>query len=473
MLNISDRIAALAQKQAADLATLEGLVATLDKDTGNTTVKTQIDDLSTQMQKDAGALVTFQNIEKAQARLALPVASPNLVVARPRGEVKADHIWRAGVVMLDAYHTRRSIDEVLKTRYAGDELTHDVAVLALNHNSPGRGLDVLRERLVERAAQNPAMTNVPGYAQELVHQTYAAFLDTLKGTSAVAKVAFRSDSFENGAPIIVPYRVDKEPFPDNFEAAFRREGDPIRVGRLRTGAKTLYPYSMGVIGHFTRELLRRSTPSIEAMIRDGMIDDTASILDNLVFGAGAAVAGLRPAGLTNGIDPTDTHAATAAPTLADIDSDLQKLVTQLVAVRHMGGPSTSWVMNTANAVKLSSLRDALGGQAFPGTSAQGGTLKGYPVAASSFFPLTEVLLVDGNGVFMAGGSPEFDMSTEATLHEENTAPLPITTPGAPATVAAPVRSLWQTNSAALRMLEEISWDELRTGAVQQLTGVAW
>lgn len=472
-MNISDRIAALATKQAADLATLEGLVATLDKDTGNTTVKTQIDGLTEQMQKDAGALVTFQNIEKAQARFALPVASPGIVVARPRGEVKADHIWRAGLVMFDAYHTRRSIEEVLKARYGDDELTHDVALLALNHHSPGRGLDDLRGRLIERAAQNPAMTNVPGYAQELVHQTYAAFMDVLKGTSAVAKVAFRSDSFENGAPIIVPYRVDKEPFPDNFEGAFRREGDPIRVGRLRTGAKTLYPFSMAVIGHFTRELLRRSTPSIEAMIRQAMIDDTASILDNLVFGAGAAVAGLRPAGLTNGIAAGDTHAATATPTIADIDSDLNKLIKQLVAVRLMGGPSTSWIMNTANALALSSLTNALGGAAFPGLSAQGGTLKGYPVAASSFFPLDQVLLVDGAGVFMAGGTPEFDMSTEATLHEENTAPLPIGSAGTPAVVAAPVRSLWQTNSAALRMLEEISWDELRTGAVQQLTGVAW
>jgi len=472
-MNISDRIAALAQKQAADLSTLEGLVAQLDKDTGNATIKAQCDQLSEQIQKDAGALVTFQNIEKAQARLALPVAAPGIVVARPRGEVKADHIWRAGVVMLDAYHTRRSIDEVLKARYGGDELTHDVAVLELNHNSPGRGLDVLRERLLERAAQNPAMTNVPGYAQELVHQTYAAFMDTLKGTSAVAKVDFRSDSFENGAPILVPYRVDKEPFPDNFEAAFRREGDPIRVGRLRTGAKTLYPYSMAVIGHFTRELLRRSTPSIEAMIRQAMIDDTASILDNLVFGNAAAVAGLRPAGLTNGIDPTDTHAATATPTIADIDADLNKLVKQLVAVRKMGGQSTSWIMNTANALALGSLTNALGGAAFPGLSATGGTLKGYPVSASSFFPLDQVLLVDGAGVFMAGGTPEFDMSTEATLHEENTAPLPIGSAGTPAVVAAPVRSLWQTNSAALRMLEEISWDELRTGAVQQLTGVAW
>jgi len=399
-------------------------------------------------------------------KMALPVA-PSIVHRRPTEEVKADHIFRAAVVQFDAYHTRRSYDEVLKARYPGSDLTRDVCTLALNHNSPGRGHGELRDMLLTRAAQDPAFTFVPTYAQELVHNTYAAFMDVLKGTSAVAKIAWRTDSFENGSPIVIPFRNAKAPFPDNFEAAFRREGDPIRVGRLSTGAKSLYPYSMGVIGHFSRELLKRSTPSIETMIREAMLDDTASILDNLVFGATAAVTGVRPAGLTWGIDPADTRPATATPTLADIDSDLNKMIKQLVAVRMMGGPSTSWVMNTANAVTLSSQTNALGGAAFPGTTPQGGTLKGYPVAASSFFPLDQVLLVDGAGVFMAGGTPEFEMSTEATIHEENTSPLQL------GGATTPVRSLFQTNSAALRMLEEISWDELRTGAVQQLTAVAW
>jgi len=467
-MNVSESITRLAQAQAADQATIDGLIGQLDKDTGNTTVKAQLDQLADKMTKDAAALVTFQNIEKAQMRAALPIA-PAIIHRRPTEEVKADHIFRAGVVMLDSYYSRRSHQEVLKERYPGSQLTADLCCLALNRESAGRGHDVLRNELLTRAAQDPAFTFVPGYAQELVQQTYAAFLDVLKGTSAVAKVNFRSDSFANGSPIVVPYRVTKEAAPNNFEAAFRREGDPIRVGRLRTAAKTLYPYSMGVIGTFSRELLRRSTPSIEGLIRQAMIDDTASILDNLVFGATAAITGVRPAGLTNGIDPADTHAATATPTIADIDSDLNKLVKQLTAVRMMGGPNTSWVMNTANAVALSSLANAMMQPVFPGVSATGGTLKGYAVATSSYFPLDQILLVDGDGVFLAGGVPEFEMSTEATLHEENATPLPIHA----AAAATPVRSLYQTNSAALRMIEEISWDDLRTGAVQQLTGVAW
>jgi hypothetical protein len=465
-MSISDQIAALATGNAKNRADLEALIKSLDDKPNDTTITAQVSALSQTITAEGKTLIALQDAERALMARALP-AAPALIHSRPREEVKADHIFRAGVVMFDAYHSRRSFDEVLKERYPGSQITADLCTLALNHNTPGRGHDLLRGQLITRAAQDPAFTFVPGYAQELVHNTYAAFLDVLKGTSAVAKLQFKSDSFENGSPIIVPFRNAKAAYPDNFEAAFRREGDPIRVGRLSTGSKSLYPYSMGVIGHFSRELLRRSTPSIEAMIREAMVDDTATILDNLVFGPTAAVTGVRPAGLTNGIAAQDTHAATATPTLADIDSDLNKLIKQLVAVRLMGGPSTSWVMNTANAVSLSSLTNALGGAAFPGVTPQGGTLKGYPVAASSYFPLDQILLVDGAGVFMAGGTPEFEMSTEATLHEENTSPLQV------GGATTPVRSLFQTNSAALRMIEEISWDLLRVGAVQQLTGVAW
>ena len=68
----------------------------------------------------------------------------------------------------------------------------------------------------------------------------------------------------------------------------------------------------------------------------------------------------------------------------------------------------------------------------------------------------------------------FEATTMATLHEEDTTPLPIGSTGAPATVAAPVRSLFQTNSWALRMLLDTDWAKLRAvGPVQELTAVAW
>ena len=68
-----------------------------------------------------------------------------------------------------------------------------------------------------------------------------------------------------------------------------------------------------------------------------------------------------------------------------------------------------------------------------------------------------------------GDTPRFAVSNEATLHEEDTTPLPINA-GTPAT---PVRSLWQTDSMALRLILPINWTLRRAGVVAWVQGVTW
>jgi hypothetical protein len=73
-----------------------------------------------------------------------------------------------------------------------------------------------------------------------------------------------------------------------------------------------------------------------------------------------------------------------------------------------------------------------------------------------------------------GDSPAIDMSNQATLHMEDTTPLPLVTGAQGSGVAAsPMRSLFQTDSLGLRLVWDITWNSRRTGAVQFKTGVAW
>ena len=57
----------------------------------------------------------------------------------------------------------------------------------------------------------------------------------------------------------------------------------------------------------------------------------------------------------------------------------------------------------------------------------------------------------------------FMLSTGGTLHMEDTTPLPIGTVGTPNVIAAPTRSLWQTDTLGLRLTTEMSWT--RSGRV--------
>ena len=53
------------------------------------------------------------------------------------------------------------------------------------------------------------------------------------------------------------------------------------------------------------------------------------------------------------------------------------------------------------------------------------------------------------------------------------APRRISTAGSPNTVAAPVRSLWQTDCLAVRMLLDINWGMRRTGVVAWTQTMTW
>ena len=70
----------------------------------------------------------------------------------------------------------------------------------------------------------------------------------------------------------------------------------------------------------------------------------------------------------------------------------------------------------------------------------------------------------------AGDMPEFDVSEQATLHMSD-APAEIV--AANGTVSDPIRSMFQTNSLALRMVLPLTWKMRRTGMVHCVLAFAF
>ena len=104
---------------------------------------------------------------------------------------------------------------------------------------------------------------------------------------------------------------------------------------------------------------------------------------------------------------------------------------------------------------------------------RGGTLNTIPIINSATVPAKTMILVDAADFVVAGGeAPRMDVSDQATLHEEDTAPLALVS-GSPGTVASPQRSLFQTNSLALRMVLPLNWLMRRTGVVAWTQNVTW
>lgn len=369
-----------------------------------------------------------------------------LYTVGPKKLRPADLIIRQGVVNFLAHVTKASPLVVQQKMYARDE------ALALTI----------------KAAVNPAMTTVAGWAAELVQESVGDFLDILRPVSIyprLANLGVRLGFDTNGA-IKIPSRLATPTLAGSFIA----EGDPIPVRRLGLTSITLTPKKMAVISTFTREMANHSTPQIESLIRDAMVEDTAQVIDTYLLDALPATA-TRPAGLLYGA--TDVPPTDETDPLAMI-ADIKNLIKAIIV--NTGGTARNLVIlvNPVQALSIVLQQSATGDFIFSGLSDFGNKVN-ITFIESGNVPVDTVIALDAaDFVTVTGDTPEFDVSDQATLHMEDTTPLPITTgPQGTAVAASPVRSLWQTASIGVRMIWDINWAMRRTGLVAKVSAVTW
>jgi HK97 family phage major capsid protein len=442
-MKLSDQIQA---KQAELVAARDSLVDLTSKMDDTAESQTAVASATETVEKLTGELDSLKAAEAAIEK-SLSRSAPN-VSANPAARIKdgqkGDLLIKSALCAFEAYVKRVPVGQIVEARYGNDEVIKSVV------------------GITTKAAQNPAMTNVPGWAEELVRDSYGAFMDLLRGESVLPRVPMNRFSFDGYASIKIPGRSAPTP---NLAGGFRAEGAPIRVGALSLASISLTPKSLGVIGTYTMEMLERSTPSIEAIIRDAMIQDTATALDTAFLGS-AAPSAIVPGGLQSYATGDNTDAS-AGVTTANIIADIRGRLQQMTGAGM--GRRPVWIMNPARWYGVQLAVTAAGTPAFPETAS--GQLMGIPVITSTNVPDAVVFLVDAAEVYFAGGAPRFLGTEIATIHEEDTTPLAIV--DAAGAAAKPVRSLYQTNSAALRAVWELDWHVMREGAVQTLTAVAW
>jgi hypothetical protein len=82
----------------------------------------------------------------------------------------------------------------------------------------------------------------------------------------------------------------------------------------------------------------------------------------------------------------------------------------------------------------------------------------FMVFASPALAANDLIAIAVNGLASAvDAMPEIEASKLATLHLEDSVPLPIGSPGSPNTIAAPARSLWQTDSLGIKIRFNADW----------------
>lgn len=382
----------------------------------------------------------------------LPSTAPKVWAQPKRKETEpADYIIRHFVGKTLAFINKQPIEVALAERYGsrGDwEATKGV------------------HEWIVRAATAPATTTTANWAAELAITGQGEFVNQIMAGSIFQPVASRGMQMTLGrnAQLSMPTRQATP----TVAGSFVQEGSPIPVRQAAFTTITIGLKKMAVITSYTREIAEHSTPEIETILRRLIMDDTGIAVDT-VFIDNVAATAVRPAGIRNGVSGLT---ATTGGGFTALVGDIKALVGALAAVNALRQPV--WIMNPVQQIAISLTQNAGGDFPFQ-AEINGNALMGYPVVVSSTVPAGMVILINADDLMVVeGDSPRYDVSDQATLHYEDTNPLQLTTGAQGSAVAAtPTRSLFQTDSLALRMILPLNWALLRTGSVAWTSSVTW
>jgi hypothetical protein len=303
---------------------------------------------------------------------------------------------------------------------------------------PRGRLDAIGE-LVLRSPTSP--TTIAG-ASSLAHLS-VRFIEALSATSTSAAVISRSLqlSFDGATQISVPGLTIPA-------AAWTGEGQPIGVqaGTTSAGA-SLSPYKLAVITVLSHEMLVASDAA--TMVKTLLLENIGPTLDTLLFSTTAGVAGKSPPGILNGITPIT---ASSSSGLAAMVADIGAIAAALAPFS--GGSSPVLILPPAQFVSINMYPLSTVFDVFMSPALASGTVMGLVPAALA----------------TAVEAPRLEQVDMAQLHMEQLAAELVSSPGV---VAAPQRSLFQTDTSAVRLILAASWALRSASAVAVVNSVKW
>jgi hypothetical protein len=329
---------------------------------------------------------------------------------------------------------------------AGNLFTRTLTAKAIASLQRRRAEDVIAEMwpsdLVLRATSAPAMTNVTGWAAELAQKRVVDTLDALGASSGAADVMKRCLVLDwDGAGVIsAPGFVA-----NGANSGFVAEGNPIPVRQLNAAAAQLTPTKLATIAVLSREQIESS--NAERLIGDALISSSGLALDAVFFGSAAATAA-APAGIRNGI------AALTPSASADVfGAFFEDIASLLNAVGVVGGKGPFFIVSSIGRTASASAR-------YGSIKAEGTNATIIPIASSAVG--NDVIAIAPNALVAA-------LSADADVETANAATLVMdTAPVAPNTTQV-TKSMFQTDSIALKVRWPVTWALRNPAAVAWLT----
>ena len=348
----------------------------------------------------------------------------------------------------------------------GDTFVKFTKAMALSRGNPMQALEIAkgmnygaRVETVLKAA-TAAGTSTSADFTSLVEPRLMAneFIDLLRPATILGKLPQLRQ---------VPSNVRLPKATTGTTAGWVGEGKPAPVTNAAFSDLEVGAHKIGAIAVFTEELLRRSEPAADALVRDDLIATVANAVDvAFITSTNAGIAGVKPAAITNGA----TTAAASGTTAAKVRDDV-KAAKKAAIVANQSLASAAWIMHPATALALESMVNSTTSvREFPLiNSVTGGFFKGLPVVISTNVPGDDtngydVVLAVQSEILLAEDGLAIDASREASLEMDSA---PTQSAGTP--TAASLVSLWQTGSVAIKAIRGVTWTRRRPTAAYRIS----
>lgn len=217
---------------------------------------------------------------------------------------------------------------------------------------------------------------------------------------------------------------------------------PVEQGESSAGA-ILDPYKLATIIPMTNELINSS--NIEPIMRQMLIESIGPALDVAMFSANAGVPGLSPPGILHNVAPI---AASAATGLEGMAADLAAIATAIAPASGSGTPLLIAAPPQAVSLALLAPRDV------------------WPIVMSASLPSGTIVALVPEALATIIGLPQLDLAKHTTLHLDDT-------PNDLLSDSAPAKSFFQTDSQALRLIQDATWALRSPSALAWVQGTAW
>ncbi|MGY8677107.1 hypothetical protein Q2941_04740 [Bradyrhizobium sp. UFLA05-153] len=305
-----------------------------------------------------------------------------------------------------------------------------------------------RAALIHKAAVSPTST-----AQFPPHTIVETFRSLAPGSAAIKlfNLGLKLD-LNSATTVTVPNAVAQAGVP-----IFVGEGLPAPAVQLSFAGAVVGPArKILILSAVSQELEDANPDNASAIIGKVLSDRSNAAIDKVAFGS-QADDGVTPKGLLNGVTPLTPTAVTGNDPLGSaLVQDLGNLVGAIGAAG-IDPSDTVFVAGPREALILSLRAQA----------------SSFSVLMTLGLPAKSVMAVAPSAI--ASGyreAPAIETSKHAAFHAEDTAPLPLVGSGSPAVVAAPQRSMFQTNCIAVRVRAWVAW-AAASGGVQWVQNINW